>query len=62
MRIIARRMHILRHRITIFSKESKGAASGRAPQGRGAPLWLLSLLDIVILCLRMCILRAIMRI
>ena len=48
MRIIVRRMHLLSHRITTFDKESKGAAFGRAPQGRGAPLWLFSLLNVVV--------------
>ena len=33
------------------SKENKGAAFGRAPQGRGAPLWMLSLLNLIILSL-----------
>ena len=39
-----------------FNKESIGAASGRAPQGCGAPLWLLSLLNMIILCLHIWIL------
>ena len=43
-------MRISGHRIIRFNKESIGAASGRAPQGRGAPLWLLSLLNLIILC------------
>ena len=60
MRIIPCRMHILRHRIATFDKESKGAAFGRAPQGRFAPLWLLSLSNVAILWLRMCILRGIL--
>ena len=34
---------------TMESKENKGAAFGRAPQGRGAPLWLFSLLSLVFL-------------
>ena len=38
---------ISRHGIMRFSKESIGAAFGRAPQGRGAPLWLLSLLNLI---------------
>ena len=41
MRRIPRRMHILSHRIATFDRQSKGAAFGRAPQGRFAPLWLL---------------------
>ena len=56
MDIIIHRIHICRHRIIIFNKESKGAAFGRAPQGRGAPLWLLSLLNMMILCLHIWIL------
>ena len=55
-------MHMFRLRISIFNKESIGAAFGRAPQGRGAPLWMLSLLNLIILCLEMCILHIIMRI
>ena len=43
METFARRMRILRHRVTTLSKESKDAASGRAPQGCGAALWLFSL-------------------
>ena len=62
MRIIIRRMHISRHRIIRFNKESIGAAFGRAPQGRGAPLWMLSLFNVVVLCLRMHTLRAIIRV
>ena len=62
MPIIIRRMHISRHRIIRFNKESIGAAFGRAPQGRGAPLWMLSLLNLIILCLEMCILHIIIRI
>ena len=42
MHIILHRMHIARHRIIIFDKESIGVAFGRAPQGRGASLWMLS--------------------
>ena len=42
-RIIVQRLQDLRQRTTTFDKESKGAAFGRAPPGRGAPLWLLSL-------------------
>ena len=60
--MIARRVCILRHRTTTLNKESIGAAFGRAPQGRGAPLWMHSLFNVVVLCLRMRILRAIMRI
>ena len=55
-------MFISRHRIIIFNKESIGAAFGRAPQGRGAPLWMLSLFNVVVLCLRMHNLRAIIRV
>ena len=55
-------MHISRHRIIRFNKESIGAAFGRAPQGRGAPLWMLSLFNVVVLCLRMHTLRAIIRV
>ena len=62
MDIIIHRIHICRHRIIIFNKESKGAAFGRAPQGRGAPLWMLSLFNVVVLCLRMHTLRAIIRV
>ena len=36
-------MHVSRPRILRLDKESIGAAFGRAPQGRGAPLWMLSL-------------------
>ena len=61
-RIIVRRMHVLSHRTTTFDKESIGAAFGRAPQGRGAPLWMLSLFNVVVLCLRMHTLRAIIRV
>ena len=57
---IPRRMHILSQRIAKFDRESKGAAFGRAPQGRGAPLWLLSLSNVAILWLRTCILRGIL--
>ena len=60
MRIIPCRLHILRHRIATFDQASKGAACGRAPQGRGAPLWLLSWSNVAILCLGMCILHVIM--
>ena len=56
MGLVIHRIHIFRHRRIIFNKESKGAAFGRAPQGRGAPLWLLSLLNMIILCLHMWIL------
>ena len=35
-------MHILSHRTTTFDRESRGAAFGRTPQGRGAPLWMFS--------------------
>ena len=38
------------HRIIRFNNESIGAAFGRAPHGRGAPLWMLSLLNLMILC------------
>ena len=38
-------------------KETIGAAFGRAPQGRGAPLWMLSLLNVIILCLNIWIQR-----
>ena len=51
--IILHRTYIFRHRTIIFNKESKGAAFGRAPQGRGAPLCMLSLLNMIILCLNM---------
>ena len=61
-RMIARRVCILRHRTTTLNKESIGAAFGRAPQGRGAPLWMLSLVNVVVLCLRMHTLRAIIRV
>ena len=50
-------MHLLRPRILRPDKESIGVAFGRAPQGRGAPLWLLSLSNVVVLWLRTCILR-----
>ena len=50
-------MYVLSHRTTTFDKESIGAAFGRAPQGRGAPLWLLSLSNVVVLWLRTCILQ-----
>ena len=43
MHIISRGMHVLGPRILVLDKESIGAAFGRAPQGRGAPLWMLSL-------------------
>ena len=62
--IILHSIYIFRHRIIIFNKESKGAAFGRAPQGRGAPLWLLSLLNMIILCLHiwiLCIIISILR-
>ena len=36
-------MHLFRPRILRLDKESIGAAFGRAPQGRSAPLWMLSL-------------------
>ena len=49
MGVIIRWIQIFRHRIITFNKESKGAAFGRAPQGRGAPLWMLSLLNLTIL-------------
>ena len=47
--MFARRAHKLMHEKTTFSKENKGAAFGRAPQGRGAPLWLFSLISLVFL-------------
>ena len=62
MHAIIHKMHAFVDRINIFSKESIGAAFGRAPQGRGAPLWLFSLLTIVILCINMCILCVVRRI
>ena len=62
MQIIIHRMHRFGVRISIFNKESIGAAFGRAPQGRGAPLWMLSLFNVVVLCLRMHTLRAIIRV
>ena len=43
-------------RISIFSKENIGAAFGRAPLGRFAPQWLLSLLNMLILSTNACIL------
>ena len=49
MRAVVRRMHVFSYRTTTFDKESRGAAVGRAPQGRGAPLWLLSLSNVVVL-------------
>ena len=52
MRIIVRREHVLSHGMATFDKESIGAAFGRAPQGRGAPLWLwllFSLFSLVLL-------------
>ena len=44
------KMCIIPRRTWTFNKESIGAAFGRAPQGRGAPLWMLSLLNLMILC------------
>ena len=61
-RIITCRMRILRHRTTTLNKESIGAAFGCDPQGPGAPPWMLSLFNVVVLCLRMRILRAIVRV
>ena len=57
MCVIIRWIQIFRHRIITFNKESIGAAFGRAPQGRGAPLWMLSLLNVIILCLNIWIQR-----
>ena len=44
-----------RHRIIRFNNESIGAAFGHAPQGRGAPLWMLSWSSLRILGLKGCI-------
>ena len=55
-------MHRFGFRISISSKESISAAFGRAPQGRGAPLWRLSLLDMLILTPNLCILYMIIHI
>ena len=52
MRIIGHGMPASRPSIPIIDKESIGAAFGRAPQGRGAPLWMLSLSSLRILCLK----------
>ena len=42
----------IRHRTTTFNKESIGAAFGRAPTGGASrPQWVLSLLNVVVLCL-----------
>ena len=57
MGVIIRWIQIFRHRRITFNKESKGAAFGRAPQGRGAPLWMLSLLNVIIICLSIWIQR-----
>ena len=49
MHIIRHGMHLLRPRILRLDTENIGAAFGRAPQGRGAPLWLVSLFFLVFL-------------
>ena len=64
MRIIIHRMRRFGVGIVIFNKESIDEDFGRAPQGRGAPLWLLSLLNTIILCLHiwiLCIITSISR-
>ena len=43
MRIISHGMRVIRPSMPVIDRESIGAAFGRAPQGRGAPLWMLSL-------------------
>ena len=60
MRIIRHGMPAFRPGVLIIDKESTGAAFGRAPQGRGAPLWMLSLSSTSILALSTCIPRLIM--
>ena len=62
MRIIIRRMHISRHRIIRFNKESihRGAPRPCGARPKAAPM--LSLFNVVVLCLRMHTLRAIIRV
>ena len=43
------RMVAQMYKNTRKNKETIGAAFGRAPQGRGAPLWLFSLISLVFL-------------
>ena len=43
MRIISHGMRVIIPSMPVIDRESIGAAFGRAPQGRGAPLWMLSL-------------------
>ena len=62
MHRIPRRMHILSHRIATFDRESnhRGAPRPCGARPKAAPL--LSLSNVVVLWLRTCILRTIMRV